>query len=69
MSKRLFYCSLIVVLTLLTFGNVAAQDGFVLHVFGPTSLDNLGSMAPDEIQAQVEQEVIDGFLAENPDVF
>jgi len=68
MFKRVFLCSLVVVLTLLAFGTVAAQDGFVLHVFGPTSLDNLGSMAPDEIQAQVEQEVIDGYLAENPDV-
>ena len=68
MLRRLLYCSLFAVLALLAVGSVAAQDAFVLHVFGPTSLDNLGSMAPDDVQAQVEQEVIDGFLAENPDV-
>ena len=49
MLRRLLYCSLFAVLVLLAVGSVAAQDAFVLHVFGPTSLDNLGSMAPDDV--------------------
>ena len=68
MLKGFLCCSLIVIMTLLAAGGVIAQDGVVLHVFGPTSLDILGSFAPDDVQAQVQQAVIDGFLAENPDV-
>ena len=68
MFKRVFLCSLFVVLTLLAFGNVAAQDGVVLHVFGPAAIDVLGSFAPEDVQAAVHEEVIGGYLAENPDV-
>ena len=68
MLKRLLCCSLLFVLTLLAFGNVAAQDGLVLHVFGPAAIDVLGSFAPEDVQAAVHEEVIGGFLAENADV-
>ncbi len=68
MLRRFLFCSLFVVVALLAVGGVFAQDGVVLHVFGPTSLDILGSFAPDDVQAQVQQAVIDGFLAENSDV-
>ena len=68
MLKRLLCCSLLFVVTLLVFGNVAAQDGSALHVFGPAAIDVLGSFAPEDVQAAVHEEVIGGFLAENPDV-
>lgn len=68
MMKKLFVCSLIVVSALLVFGSVSAQDGIVLRVFGPASVDTLGTFAPADVQAQVQQEVDGGFLSENPDL-
>ena len=68
MMKRLLCGLLLFLLTLLVFGNVAAQDGLALHVFGPAAIDVLGSFAPEDVQAAVHEEVIGGFLAENPDV-
>lgn len=68
MSKRLFIFSLLVVVTLLAVGGVLAQDGVVLHVFGPAAIDTLGTFAPIDLQEVVQQEVLDGFLAENPGV-
>src|SRR5918993_1386851 len=48
---------------------LAAQDAPVeLRVFGPSSLDHLAAQAPEEDRQRIQQEVIDGFLAENPDV-
>ena len=48
---------------------MAAQDAPVeLRVFGPSSLDHLAAQAPEEDRQRIQQEVIDGFLAENPDV-
>jgi raffinose/stachyose/melibiose transport system substrate-binding protein len=68
MSKRLFIFSLLVVVTLLAVGGVLAQDDVVLHVFGPAAIDTLGTFAPIDLQEVVQQEVLDGFLAENPGV-
>ena len=68
MSKRLIIFSLLVVVTLLAVGGVLAQDGVVLHVFGPAAIDTLGTFAPTDLQEVVQQEVLDGFLAENPGV-
>jgi raffinose/stachyose/melibiose transport system substrate-binding protein len=46
-----------------------AQDGQVsLRVFGPSSLDQLAPQAPEDQRQEIQQTVIDGFLAENPDV-
>lgn len=45
-----------------------AQDGLTLHVFGPSSLDMLAPRQPPADQQRIQQEVIDGFLAANPDV-
>ena len=48
---------------------LAAQDAPIeLRVFGPSSLDQLAPQAPEEDRQQIQQAVIDGFLAENPDV-
>ena len=48
---------------------LAAQDAPIeLRVFGPSSLDQLAPQAPEEGRQQIQQAVIDGFLAENPDV-
>ena len=66
--KKVFLWSLIVVSALLVFGSVSAQDDIVLRVFGPASVDILGTFAPADVQAQVQQEVDGGFLSENPDV-
>ena len=68
MSKRPIIFSLLVVVTLLAVGGVLAQDGVVLHVFGPAAIDTLGTFAPTDLQEVVQQEVLDGFLAENPGV-
>ena len=68
MSKRLIVFSLLVVVTLLAVGGVLAQDSVVLHVFGPAAIDTLGTFAPTDLQESVQQEVLDGFLAENPGV-
>ncbi len=68
MSKRLIIFSLLVVVTLLAVGGVLAQDVVVLHVFGPAAIDTLGTFAPTDLQEEVQQEVLDGFLAENPGV-
>ena len=68
MSKRLIIFSLLVVVTLLAVGGVLAQDRVVLHVFGPAAIDTLGTFAPTDLQEEVQQEVLDGFLAENPGV-
>ena len=68
MSKRLIIFSLLFVVTLLAVGGVLAQDGVVLHVFGPAAIDTLGTFAPIDLQEVVQQEVLDGFLAENPGV-
>jgi raffinose/stachyose/melibiose transport system substrate-binding protein len=46
----------------------AQADGITLRVFGPSSLDQLAPQAPEAERQQIQQEVIDGFLAENPDV-
>ncbi len=47
----------------------AAQDEPVeLRVFGPSSLDQLAPQAPEADRQQIQQAVIEGFLAENPDV-
>jgi raffinose/stachyose/melibiose transport system substrate-binding protein len=49
--------------------SLAAQDAPIeLRVFGPSSLDQLAPQAPEEDRQQIQQTVIDGFLAENPDV-
>ena len=66
--KKVFRWSLIVVSALLVFGSVSAQDDIVLRVFGPASVDILGTFAPADVQAQVQQEVDGGFLSENPAV-
>ena len=68
MSKRPIIFSLLVVVTLLASGGVFAQGDTVLHVFGPAAIDVLGSFAPADVQAQVHEEVIGGYLDENPDV-
>jgi raffinose/stachyose/melibiose transport system substrate-binding protein len=68
MMKKVFLWSLIVVSALLVFGSVSAQDDIVLRVFGPASVDILGTFAPADVQAQVQQEVDGGFLSENPAV-
>ena len=68
MLRKLLYSSLVVVLLLLAFGAVSAQDGATLYVFGPAAIDTLGTFAPPDIQEQVQNEVIEGFLAENPDI-
>ena len=68
MMKKVFRWSLIVVSALLVFGSVSAQDDIVLRVFGPASVDILGTFAPADVQAQVQQEVDGGFLSENPAV-
>jgi raffinose/stachyose/melibiose transport system substrate-binding protein len=48
---------------------LAAQDAPIeLRVFGPSSLDQLAPQATEEERQQIQQAVIDGFLAENPDV-
>lgn len=46
----------------------AQGEGVTLRVFGPSSLDQLAPQATEEQRQQIQQEVIDGFLAENPDV-
>ena len=68
MFRRVLFCSLLIVVTLLAVGGVIAQDGVVLHVFGPAAIDTLGTFAPTDMQEIVQKEVLDGFLAENPGV-
>jgi raffinose/stachyose/melibiose transport system substrate-binding protein len=70
MLRKLVLTSVLLTLALtLGISSAGAQeDGIVLNVFGPSSLDVLANFAPAEDQAAVQQAVIDGFLAENPDV-
>jgi len=46
----------------------AAADGITLKVFGGSTLDKLAPRQAPEVQAKIQQEVIDGFLKANPDV-
>ncbi len=46
----------------------ASADGITLKVFGGSSLDKLAPRQAPDMQAKIQQEVIDGFLKANPDV-
>ncbi|MFN8590605.1 MAG: extracellular solute-binding protein [Thermomicrobiales bacterium] len=52
----------------LTMRAGAQGDGITLKVFGPSSLDQLAPQATEEQRQEIQKKVIDGFLAENPDV-
>src|SRR5688500_2549496 len=53
----------------LATGARAAQDEKItLRVFGPSWLDQLAPQATEEERQRIQKELIDGFLAENPDV-
>jgi raffinose/stachyose/melibiose transport system substrate-binding protein len=68
------YFVLVVVFALLTAAPglntmaLAQEDGVTLRVFGPSSLDQLAPQATEDDRQRIQQEVIDGFLAENPNV-
>ncbi len=49
-------------------GAAPTEEGITLQVFGPNSTQILAGDAPPEVQQRIEQEVIDGFLAEHPEV-
>ena len=68
MLRKLLYSSFVLALVLLAIGGASAQDGQVLRIFGPTSVDLLGAFAPADVQKQVEEDISAGFLAENPEL-
>ncbi|MBZ9936227.1 extracellular solute-binding protein [Mesorhizobium sp. BR1-1-16] len=49
-------------------GSPAFADGITLKVFGGSSLDKLAPRQAPDVQAKIQQDVIDGFLKANPDV-
>jgi raffinose/stachyose/melibiose transport system substrate-binding protein len=53
---------------LATVARAAQDEKITLRVFGPSSLDQLAPQAPEDERQRIQKEVIDGFLAENPDV-
>lgn len=44
------------------------SDGITLHVLGPNSTQKLAADLPPEEQEKIQQQVIDGFLDEHPEV-
>lgn len=55
-------------LGVVALGAPVYAQGVTLKVFGGSALDTLAPRQTPEVQAQVRKEVIDGFLAANPDV-
>lgn len=77
LNRRCFHqlCALIVLATFVAampgvsaIARASQGEQVELRVFGPSSLDQLAAQAPEDERQQIQQEVIDGFLAENSDV-
>ena len=73
MSRRAFWSSAAAIASAAVVGfglavAPAAADGITLKIFGGSSLDKLAPRQAPDVQAKIQQEVIDGFLKANPDV-